>query len=181
VTNPAGKLPQTTAYPSADDPQFQQEMRALWQGIVSDSLPTAIHSFFPEAAYDQVKAISNPDLDWHDRLVGDFQLDLAAAHQYVTQSGQPATFDYVAVPPSGYSAWIPPGGCYNSIGYWHSPGARIVYRQGGVTRSIGIASLISWRGEWYVVHFGAVLRSTEAGIVNSPSTGQGEFAPPGGC
>jgi hypothetical protein len=48
-------------------------------------------------------------------------------------------------------------------------------------RSIGIASLISWRGRWYVVHFGAVLRAGPGGVVDSPATGPGVPGPAGGC
>ena len=37
-------------------------------------------AFFPEAAYLQVKTIGDPQSDWRDRLVGDYALDIAAAH-----------------------------------------------------------------------------------------------------
>jgi hypothetical protein len=182
-TNPAGALPQTTAFPSTNSRQFHVEMRDLWQGILTDSLPVAIWSFFPEAAYDHLKAISDPDADWHSRLVGEFELDLGAAHRYIaagpggTRGARLLTVEVA----SGEASWIQPGYCYNSIGYWHAPGARIVYEQHGQERSIGIASLISWRGQWYVVHFGAVLRNTATGIVDAPSPGAGQLPPPGGC
>ncbi|MFZ0189616.1 MAG: hypothetical protein WAL72_22035 [Streptosporangiaceae bacterium] len=39
--------------------------------------------------------------------------------------------------------WLDPGVCANSLGYWHVPGARVVYREHGQERSFGIASLIS--------------------------------------
>ena len=73
-----------------------------------------------------------------------------------------------------------PGVCENAVGYWHVGGARLVYRQHGQERSIGIASLISWRGRWYVVHFGAVLRASPAGVVDSPAAGPGVPGPAGG-
>jgi len=56
-----------------------------------------------------------------------------------------------------------------------------VYRHHGQLRSIGIASLISWRGRWYVVHFGAVLRAGTGGVVDAPATGPGIPGPAGGC
>ena len=71
--------------------------------------------------------------------------------------------------------------CDNKVGYWHVAGPRLVYQQHGRIRSIGIASLISWRGRWYVVHLGAVLRSTAAGVVDQPANGPGTPGPPGGC
>ncbi|MGB6457469.1 MAG: hypothetical protein WBH47_23600 [Streptosporangiaceae bacterium] len=83
--------------------------------------------------------------------------------------------------PSQYASWIVPGACYNKVGYWHVPGSRLVYRINGELRSIGIASLISWRGQWYVVHLGGVTRTTAGGLVDGPSPGAGSPGPPGGC
>jgi hypothetical protein len=71
--------------------------------------------------------------------------------------------------------------CENAVGYWHLGGARLVYRQRGGLRSFGIASLISWRGRWYVVHLGAVLRSGTQGVVDTPAAGPGVPGPAGGC
>ncbi len=180
MTYRAGDLPQTDVLPSPASRQFHQEMADLFAGIKEDSLSRALWSFFPEAAYDRLKSIPYPAADWHDRLVEDFSLDLAAAHRYLGQGVGTARLLYVAVP-MNEAAWIPPGYCYNSIGYWHVPGSRLVYSESGQTRSIGIASLISWRGQWYVVHLGAVLRSSATGIVDDPAVGQGTFGPPGGC
>ena len=46
--------------------------------------------------------------------------------------------------------------------------------------SFGIASLISWRGVWYVVHLGAISRTSVTGVVDDPTIGPGTFGPPGG-
>ena len=46
--------------------------------------------------------------------------------------------------------------------------------------SIGIASMISWHGVWYVVHFGGVQR-TGGGMIFEPAAGEGTAGPPGGC
>lgn len=139
-------------------------------------------AFFPEAAYVQAKAIGDPSGDWAYRLVADFRLDLSAAHRYIFSSPKAKSARLVGVlVAQDEVAWIPPGYCYNAIGYWHAPGVRLVYDQNGSEHSIGIASLISWRGQWYVVHLGAVLRSSDTGIVDAPSPGTGTFAPAGGC
>jgi len=82
--------------------------------------------------------------------------------------------------PDWEAAWVPPGYCYNSSGYWHINGARLVYERDGQERSIGIASLISWRGVWYVVHFGGVVRPA-VGLVDDPESGPGYPGPAGGC
>jgi hypothetical protein len=150
-------------------------MNVLWAGIVRDSPRAAISAFFPRAAYLQVKAISAAGSDYDSRLIANFGADVRAAHQLVSGGGH-ATLLYVSVPREW--AWIPPGGCYNKVGYWHAPGARLVYRQNGRIRSFGIYSLISWRGQWYVVHLGVW---NKPGTVADPAVGVGNYAPAGGC
>jgi hypothetical protein len=76
---------------------------------------------------------------------------------------------------------VSPGVCDNAVGYYEVPNARVLYRDGGRTSSFGIASMISWRGVWYVVHLGAVVRSSDAGVVNAPSSGSGVSAPSSTC
>jgi hypothetical protein len=152
-------------------------MRDLWLAVTTGNPDLALPAFFPLAAYQQVKAIADPAADWRTRLWHDFTLDVGAAHAVVDLGARLARI----VVPTTDAAWIDPGACYNSIGYWHVPGVRVVYTQHGQERSFGIASLISWRGVWYVVHFGAVLRNTVTGVVDQPTTGPGVPGPPGGC
>jgi hypothetical protein len=173
----AASLPQTTALPRTDSEAFGNAVHDLWLAVTTGDADDALPAFFPEKAYEQVKAIGNPAADWQGRLWYDFTLDLAATHDLVPRD---ATFVKVIVP-AQYAQWVSVGACYNNVGYWHVPGARVVYRAGGVTRSFGIASLISWRGAWYVVHFGAVLRSSSYGLVDDPEPGEGTPGPPGGC
>ena len=175
VPPPPGALPQTRTVPSAGTRVFRAEMTDLWAAVVTGHARLAAQAFFPLTAYAQVKAIPDPGADWHSRLFLDFRLDVAAAHHFLGAGARRATLVRVIVP-SGEAAWINPGACYNAVGYWHVGGARLVYRQHGQVRSIGIASLISWRGRWYVVHFGAVLRAGAGGVVDTPATGPG-----GGC
>jgi hypothetical protein len=173
----AGALPQTQAFPSADSAAFHHAMQDLWLAVTTGNAHLALPAFFPLAAYQKLKAIYDPTSDWKYRLWYDFTLDVHAAHQIVSPDAR-----LVRVLVAGYdAAWVYPGICDNSIGYWHVSGARVVYRQDGQERSIGIASLISWRGVWYVVHFGAVLRDVVTGIVDDPETGPGIPGPAGGC
>jgi hypothetical protein len=180
VPPPPGALHQTRTVPSAGDRVFRAEMTDLWAAVVTGQARLAAQAFFPLAAYTQVKAIADPAADWRSRLFGDFRLDVSAAHRFLGPGARHATLVRVVVP-SAEAAWINPGVCYNAVGYWHVGGARLVYRQHGQVRSIGIASLISWRGRWYVVHFGAVLRAGTGGVVDAPATGPGVPGPAGGC
>ena len=49
----------------------------------------------------------------------------------------------------------------------------------GELRSFGIASMISWRGYWYIVHLGSV--SGGGGTVDDPEPGKGTPAPSSTC
>ncbi len=179
--NPSpGSLPQTSQLPSGSTADFQTRMAALWQGISTNSVSVAMPAFFPEGAYKQVKAIADPQADFNNRLVHELSLDIGAAHGLLGAGASSAQFVSVEVP-SSYAHWVSPGACYNSVGYYEVPNARLVYREGGQTSSFGIASMISWRGEWYVVHLGGVTRASDAGVVDDPSSGSGSSAPSSTC
>jgi hypothetical protein len=173
----AGTLPQNSTFPSTDSAAFDHAMADLWLAVSTGNARLALPAFFPRAAYLQLKAIYDPGQDWDDRLWYDFTLDVAAAHRDVTPSAHLVR----VIVASADAAWVDPGVCDNSIGYWHVPGVRVVYRQHGQEFSFGIASLIAWRGVWYVIHFGAVLRSVVTGIVDDPEAGPGVPGPAGGC
>ena len=180
VPRPPARLHQTRVLPRSHTAVFRAEMTDLWTALVTGRVRAGVQAFFPLTAYQQVKAIADPSADWHSRLLADFRLDVTAAHRFLRQTpGKPHLVRVIV--PTGQAAWIDPGVCDNKVGYWHVAGPRLVYRQHGRIRSIGIASLISWRGRWYVVHLGAVLRSTPAGVVDQPADGPGTPGPPGGC
>jgi hypothetical protein len=173
----AGALPQTQAFPHTNSAAFRNAMTDLWRAVTTGNPRLARPAFFPEAAYRQLKAIPYPDSDWQYRLWYDFALDVGAAHGLVARGDRLVR----VIVPESEAAWVYPGACYNTIGYWHVGGARVVYTEHGQERSFGIASLISWRGMWYVVHFGEVLRPVVTGVVDQPAVGPGIPGPPGGC
>jgi hypothetical protein len=173
----AGTLPQTSVLPKTNVAAFNNAVHDLWLAVATGNPDYARPAFFPEKAYEQVKAIAYPESDWQGRLWLDFTLDVAAVHKLIKPG---ATFTKV-IAPTEDEQWIPTGACYNSTGYWHLPGSRLVYREGGVTHSFGIASFISWRGDWYVIHLGALVRGGAYGIVDDPETGEGFPGPAGGC
>jgi hypothetical protein len=155
-------------------------MAALWAGVQGNSPTQALSAFFPEGAYLQIKAIGDAQGDYTGRLLADYQLDLGAAHALLGST--PASADMVGVHvPPGYAHWVAPGVCYNRVGYYELPNARLVYRQNGAVHSFGIASMISWRGVWYVIHLGAILRPSAAGVVDDPSLGVGVSVPSSTC
>lgn len=180
TTEDPGVLPQTDAVPAPDTAHFDTAMAALWSGVVTGSLDAAMPAFFPESAYLQVKTVADPAADFEQRLVAEYAADLTAAHQLLGTGASNASLVSVQVP-ARYVHWVPPGVCANRVGYWEVGQSRLVYRSAGTVRSFGIASLISWRGEWYVVHLGAVLRSGTGGVVDDPEPGPGTSPPSSSC
>jgi hypothetical protein len=144
-----GALPQTMARPWGADPAFLARMGLLWQAIVSGDASVGLPAFFPEAAYLQVKAIANPDADWHRRLVRLYDEDIATLHARL--AGRPSALVGVTVPDVA-ATWVLPGAEYNKGSYWRVYGSVVHYTVGGQQASFGVQSLISWRGQWYVVH-----------------------------
>ncbi|MGH8995472.1 MAG: hypothetical protein ACRDYB_05495 [Acidimicrobiales bacterium] len=180
-TTDPGLLAQTDVEPS-NGASLQAEMGQLWQAIVDGSFDEARPLFFPPTAYLQMKTgvISDPATDYADRLIAFYSLDLSAYRDLVAQPGSGARLVGVLVNP-GDAAWIGPHTCENLIGYWHLPGLRLVYQVGSATYSFAVASLISWRGVWYVVHLGPNPRPENVGTVDQPASGPGTPGPPGGC
>jgi hypothetical protein len=144
-----GTLPQTRTRPTGTDPAFLARVDQLWQAIVNGETAAALPAFFPESAYLQVKAIANPGADWQQRLIRLYDTDLAGLHARV--AGHTAVLVSVDVPDAAAS-WVPPGAEYNKGSYWRVYGTVVHYLLGGRPATFPIQSLISWRGEWYVVH-----------------------------
>jgi hypothetical protein len=180
TTTGEGSLPQTADLPSTGTPQFNAEMAALWNGIVTNSVTAAMPAFFPEGAYLQLKTIGGAQSDFENRLVGDYSLDIGAAHAILGDAAAQAQLVGVNVPAS-YAHWVTPGVCDNDVGYFEVPNSRVVYQVNGQAQSFGIASMISWRGQWYVVHLGAVLPPGGQGVVDDPETGSGTSAASSTC
>jgi hypothetical protein len=180
TTSPDGALPQTGTFPSSSSAQFQSSMTDLFGAVTHGTPQTAAGAFFPEAAYVQLKDIQGASSDYQDRLLAEYDEDITAVTAELGPDAASATLVSVQVPQQ-YGHWVPPGECENSVGYFEVANSRLVYSLGGVTRSFGIASLISWRGEWYVVHLGAILRPGSGGVVLDPETGPGTSPPSTTC
>ena len=154
----------------------------MWSAIVSANPNRAMFAFFPGSVYVRMKTgiLANPAGDYADRLVAFYRLDIAAYHDHL--GAGPSSASLLAVHAvAADAAWIPAGTCENNFGYWHLPNVRLVYRVGDSVASFAVASLISWRGEWYVVHLGPNPRPYNVGTVALPANGPGLPGPGGGC
>jgi hypothetical protein len=134
---------------------FDAGVNGLWQAVVTDDPAPALPFFFPLTAYLQVKAISDPASDWHNRLVAAYDRDIHSLHVSLGPNAAQAQLVGIDVP-SSQAQWITPGVEYNKGSYWRVYGTRIRYTVNGQARSFAVASLISWRGEWYVVHLSSI-------------------------
>ena len=154
-TDDPGTLPQTDDRPSAAGARFDAGVQGLWQAIRDDQPELAMPFFFPETAYLQVKAISDPATDYEQRLIANYEQDIHALHAQLGADAANAQFAAIDVPDS-QAVLVQPGEEDNKLSYWRVYGTTLQYDQNGQTNSFPVTSLISWRGEWYVVHLGAI-------------------------
>jgi len=148
-----GAAPQTKDRPKAEGDLFASRSATLWDAIVHDEPERGMSFFFPVSAYKQVKDVGSPEGDWKHRLVAAYKRDIHALHERLGEKAQQAKLVRFDVP-DDRAKWVEPGEEYNKLGYWRVYGTRIVYTVGEGTRerSFEVSSLISWRGEWFVVH-----------------------------
>jgi hypothetical protein len=144
-------LPQTRDRPQPTGATFDGHVQALWDGIVKDDPTLAMPFFFPLGAYAQVKAIPSPEGDWRRRLVANFTRDVHKLHERLGDQAEDARFVSLEVP-NERVRWIEPGEEGNKLGYFRVYGTKLRYSVDGRLAAFDVSSLISWRGEWYVVH-----------------------------
>jgi hypothetical protein len=146
-----GTLAQTKDKPEASGAAFDARVAALWDAIVNDDPDRAMPFFFPVTAYEQVKAITNATSDWRRRLVAAYKRDVHALHKRLGDQAASAKLVRADVP-QDRARWVEPNEESNKLGYYRVYGTRLLYELEGKERSLEVTSLISWRGEWYVVH-----------------------------
>jgi len=144
-------LPQTHDRPQAAGAAFDGRVAALWDAIAKDDPTLAMPFFFPVGAYRQVKAVGNPEGDWQNRLVANYARDIHKLHQRLGAHPDQARMLGLDVP-NERARWVEPGEEYNKLGYFRVYGTKLRYAIDDRPGSIDVSSLISWRGEWYVVH-----------------------------
>lgn len=149
-----GTLPQTEDRPLADDPRLIARLEGLLTAIDAGDPSPGHPAFFPKSAYVALKALPPParaDRDYDERLLAAYDRDLRRLHD----AGPAGRFVRLEVPERGVR-WIVPGKEYNTIGYWRVLGATLVREIDGAEVPLRITSMISWRGQWYVVHLAAM-------------------------
>jgi hypothetical protein len=145
-------LPQTDEKPRTDSPFFQQQARKLFDAIVANDPELTLSFFFPVVAYEQVKDIKNPARDWEYRLIAAFRRQVREYHRLLGKRRAETRFLRLEVPEER-AEWMKPGREGNRIGYYRVLRSRLFYADAdGKERSLEVTSLISWRGEWYLVH-----------------------------
>ncbi len=142
---------QTRDMPSSESAAFNARATALFRAIQTNDAAVARDAFFPVGAYEKVKAIASPRSDWEHRLMAAFGRDIATLHKRHGDAWSEAKLVSVDVPRAA-ARWMNPGEEGNKLGYYRVYGTSISYDLKGATHKIDVKSLISWRGEWYVVH-----------------------------
>jgi hypothetical protein len=149
-------LPQTGERPAITGERFERRMVRLADAIRTGDPGRAHASFFPLVAYVQVKDVQKPEPDYRNRLLKNFDRDIREYHQALGAMAANARFLGVSVPEER-AAWIERGREGNRLGYFRVLRSRLRFGlPGGKEQSFELTSMISWRGEWYVVHLHGV-------------------------
>jgi hypothetical protein len=145
-------LPQLEDEPSTESPLFRHHLELLVRAIATNDPEVARVFFFPREAYEQVKAIEHPGRDWEHRLWSLFKRDVGRYHRELGDGAAEAKLvRFEAQAPR--KQWMKPGSEGNLLGYWRMTRNQLVLSGAdGKERKLEVTSLISWRGEWYVVH-----------------------------
>jgi hypothetical protein len=149
-----GTLPQTDEKPTGTGAEFDGRMKVLANAIITNTPDTALSAFFPVSAYKQTKKNTDPAADWKNRLIANFKVDVADANKKLGPNAKNAVFTGATVPNT--VVWVKPGEEYNVGPYWRVFKAQMNFTVDGKTVQIPIESMISWRGQWYVVHLGTI-------------------------
>ena len=145
-------LPQTDQRPTLSSPSFQQRIDAVAKAIISGDAEPAAAAFFPLVAYQQVKDVAKPERDYRFRLLANFKRDVLEYHHALGAAAADATFSGVTVSDRD-TKWMAPGSEGNKLGYFRVLRSRLHFTlPAGRSHDFELTSLISWRGEWYVVH-----------------------------
>lgn len=145
-------LPQTEDRPSTDSPAFKRRMELLWQAIALDDPQIAEGVFFPVSSYELVKDIENAKADWKSRLFKAFGRNVHEYHKKLGDDAKAARFLGVEIDEPRVK-WMKRGSEGNKLGYFRVTRSRIRYADAaGKEHKLELTSLISWRGEWFVVH-----------------------------
>ncbi|HET9960453.1 MAG TPA: hypothetical protein VFQ61_38550 [Polyangiaceae bacterium] len=145
-------LPQTDERPRADSASFVARLAALVRAIELDDPSLAHGSFFPLVAYQQVKAIEKPERDYRFRLLTAFDRDIHDLHKTLGKDATGIRFERIEIP-ENQARWMKPGQEGNRLPYFRVLRSRMFVKTAqGAERALVLTSLISWRGEWYVVH-----------------------------
>ena len=145
-------LPQTEQRPTLTSAAFQQRIEVVAQAIISGNAEPASVAFFPLVAYQQVKDVAKPERDYRFRLLANFKRDVLEYHRALGAAAADAKFSGVTVSERD-AKWMAPGSEGNKLGYFRVLRSHLHFTlPTGRTRDFELTSLISWRGEWYVVH-----------------------------
>ena len=147
--NPLG---QTEQRPSITSATFQKRIESVARAIISGDVEPALPAFFPLSAYQQVKDVAKPERDYRFRLLANFKRDLLEYHRALGDAAAESKFEGITVSEKD-AKWMAPGSEGNKLGYFRVLRSRLRFTlPTGRSREFELTSLISWRGEWYVVH-----------------------------
>jgi len=145
-------LPQTDERPSVTSPAFVKRLELVFSAIVANDPAIAEPAFFPQIAYEQVKDIKSPGADWNSRLLRAFGRNIHAYHKDLGDNPAGCRLLGIEIDEARVKV-MAKGKEGNKLPYHRVTRSKIRWADAsGKERTFELTSLISWRGEWFVVH-----------------------------
>jgi hypothetical protein len=142
------QAPTEEAFARPSEESAQELAKRLLQAIIDDQPEAALDTFFPRAAFVQVKAMQKPER-YYDKLRARFVADIHALHE---RTPELAHAQFVKLVLGSRGGWVRPGEEGNRLPYWAARHALLHYRVAAVTHTLELRVLISWQQRWYVIH-----------------------------
>lgn len=141
--------------PELATPGLEQHGKVLLEAIANDDPDRAKDFFFPRAPFTPLKDVTNPDKYWV-QLYASYKRDIHELH-LKRRDWSGVTFESITLgsPPT----WVKPGDEYNKIGYYRTFNAKLRYTIGDRKGVLDVHTIISWQGDWYVTHLGAIKKN----------------------
>ena len=150
-----GALPQTDERPTAVGRHLHRGRRRPVGGDPSGQTRARAAVLLPEERVPPGESDQRSGGDYQHRLIANYEDDIHTLHAQLGANAANAQYVGISVP-DDQAVFVQPGEESNKGTYWRVYGSTMQYQVDGQTGSFPVTSMISWRGEWYVVHLGAI-------------------------
>jgi hypothetical protein len=144
--------PENRQKPDLHSERLDDRARHLLDAIATGEAARGDDFFFPRSPFIPLKDVRDPGR-YFDQLLGAYHRDIRELHKSRRDwtSVRLVSFALGTTP-----TWVAPGREYNKIGYYRTFGAKLRWQAGDSSGAIGISTIISYHGRWFITHLAPI-------------------------